>query len=63
MSKIHASCFEWREERRFRGSDGGGGTQRHGEGQKWGMVGKAFCEVMVHLRDSTLLPLPIPIRR
>lgn len=33
------------------------------EEQKWGMVGKAFCEVMVHLRDSTLLPLPIPIRR
>lgn len=61
MSKIHASCFEWREERRFRGSDGGG-TEAWEE-QKWGMVGKAFCEVMVHLRDSTLLPLPIPIRR
>lgn len=30
-----------------------GRTQRHGEGQMWGMVEKALSEVMVHLRDAS----------
>lgn len=39
------------------------GTQRHreGEGQCGRWCRKAVCEVMVRLREPTLLPLPSPL--
>lgn len=63
MSKIHASCFEWRGEGGCRGGGGGGDVETPGGGgaDVGGGEGKAVCEVMVHLRDFTLLPLPSPL--